>query len=80
MDVQTGMIILGEFALLGAVIWAYRHETALIRIEKHLGRQFRKALRRTLRNIETRRREKINKKALYTPMKPPEEHVGEKAA
>ena len=80
MDVQTGMIILGEFALLGAVIWAYRHEAALIRVEKHLGRQFRKALRRALQTTENRRREKINKKAVYTPIKPPKEHVGEKAA
>ena len=80
MDVQTDMIIIGEFALLGAVIWAYRHEKALIAIEKHIGKKFRAARRRRNRIKEIRRREKINRRAVYTPVKPPKHSAGEKAA
>ena len=80
MDVQTGMIILGEFALLGAVIWAYRHEKALIAVEKHLSKKLRTVRRRRARLKEIRRRERINRRAVYTPMMPPKHSAGEKAA
>ena len=80
MDVQTGMIILGEFALLGAVIWAYRHEKALITAEKHLLKRLRAVRRRRARLKEIRRRERINRRAVYKPMKPPKHSAGEKAA
>ncbi len=80
MDVQTGMIILGEFALLGAVIWAYRHEKALVTAEKHISKRLRAVRRRRARLKELRRREKINRRAVYTPMKPPKHSAGEKAA
>ena len=80
MDVKTGMIIMGEFALLGAVIWAYRQEPALIRMERRLQKGFRKWRRHVARKTENRRREKINRRAVYTPVKPPKRNAKEKAA
>ena len=80
MDVQTGMIILGEFALLGAVLWAYRHEKMLIAVEKHLGGRAKKVLRAALYRTEMRRRQRINRKAVYTPVRPAKKQADERAA
>ena len=67
-------------ALLGAVLWAYRHEKMLIAVEKHIAGQAKKALRAALCRTEMRRRQRINRKAVYTPVRPAKKQADERAA
>ena len=80
MDFKTGMIILGEFALLGALIWGAVHEAALIEAEKKAAERARRLIRMIAIKHEANRRAKIEKRALYTPVKPPLRNTKKKAA
>ena len=80
MDVKTGLVILGEFALLGAVIYCHTKEKALRKAERALGQRVKTYFRNRAAAKEIARRRKINKKAAYTPMKPPKKRDREKAA
>jgi hypothetical protein len=80
MDVKTGLLILGEFALLGAVIYCHTKEKALLKAERALGQRIKTYFRNRAGAKEIARRKKINKRAAYTPMKPPCKKEKEKAA
>ena len=80
MDFGTGMIILGEFALLGAVIYCFTREKALAAWENRTIGKIKTLLRRISAAREYRRRQKRNQKALYTPIKPPRAGTEQKAA
>jgi hypothetical protein len=80
MDFGTGTVILGEFALLGAVVWGAMHEKALLAFEKAAAKKIRARLDRQARKRARARMEKLNRKALYTPVKAPRQNAGEKAA
>ncbi len=80
MDLKTGIIIIGQFALLGAALWGALHEDRLLALEKAAADKLKAGVRRQARRRERARMEKINKKALYTPVKPPEKAAREKAA
>ena len=80
MDVKTGLLILGEFALLGAVIYCHTKEKALLSAERAVGQRIKTYFRNRAAAKEIARRKKINKRAAYTPMKPPKKHKEERAA
>ena len=80
MDVKTGLLILGEFALLGAVIYCHTKEKALLKAERAAAQRVKTYFRSKAAAKEIARRKKINKKAAYTPMKPPKKKDREKAA
>ena len=80
MDLKTGLIILGEFALLGACVWGLAHEKALIRAEKRAARNTGRLIKKFCLRYETRRRAGIEKRALYTPVKPPQRNTETRAA
>lgn len=80
MDFRTGIIIIGEFAILGTVIFCFMHERALLTWENRTIGKMKTLARRIHAAREYRRRKKLNRKALYTPLKPPGTGAGEKAA
>ena len=80
MDVKTGLIILGECAALGVVIRLFQKERAVRTAEYALGRAVRAAARKAARQKELKRRARLNRRALYTPLKPPAGAANEKAA
>lgn len=77
MDFRTGMIILGETALLGAVIFCALHEKKLRAAERAAAKKIRARLKAFYRSRTRARMEKINRKAVYTPVKPPEKPAKE---
>ncbi len=72
MDVKTGLLILAQLPLAGLVIYWALHEDALLAAEKAVRRNIARTLRAVRTARELRRREKLNKKALYVPVRPPE--------
>ena len=80
MDVKTGLIILGEFLGLGAVIFCFQKEKALIALERAAARRIKRSVNKKAREREIRRRLRINAKAVYTPVKPPRKKNEERAA
>ena len=80
MDTATGLVILGEFMLLGAVIWGAAHERALIALERAAAKKTRARVKKRARRKMLLKTRRLNAKALYTPVMPPESSAGEKAA
>ena len=80
MDVKTGLIILGECAMFGAVIWCFQKEKALMAFERAAARKIRYIRRKKAAAKEIKRRQKINARAAYRPVKPPKKKNEEKAA
>ncbi len=80
MDVKTGLLILGEFAALGAVIYCFQKEKALLALERAAARNIKRIIDKKAAEREINRRQRINAKALYTPVKPPKHKKEEKAA
>ncbi|MBQ7639269.1 MAG: hypothetical protein IJS90_10255 [Clostridia bacterium] len=69
MDVKTGMIIIGEAVFTAAVIYLFFKEDRLTALENGMIKKMKAALeaRRLIRRIK--KQNKINKKALYTPVR-----------
>ena len=80
MDVKTGLIILGEFVSLGTVIWCFQKEKALMAVERAAARKIKRIVYKKAAERERKRRLRINAKAIYTPLKPPNQKKEEKAA
>ena len=80
MDVKTGLIILGEFIGLGAVIFCFQKEKALLAVERAIARNIKRSFYKKAEARELARRKRINAKAVYTPVKPPREKNEERAA
>ena len=80
MDVKTGLIILGQFALLGGVLRCMRKEKTLLAAERAAARHIKRFVYKKAAARELKRRLRINAKAIYTPLKPPKHKKEEKAA
>ena len=80
MDVKTGLIILGELIGLGAVIFCFQKEKALMALERAAARNIKRIINNKAAEREIKRRLRINAKAVYTPLKPPKKKKEEKAA
>ena len=80
MDVKTGLLILGEFALLGAVILAAQKEKTLRALERAAAKRLLAVYKKRAAAKELARRRKINQKAVYVPVRPPEKQNEEQAA
>ena len=80
MDVKTGLIILGEFLGLGAVIFCFQKEKALMALERTAARNIKRIIDKKAAGRELKRRLRINAKALYIPVEPPKHKKEEKAA
>ena len=80
MDVKTGLLILGEFAALGGVIYCFQKEKALLALERAAAQTIKRIIDKKAAERELKRRLRINAKALYAPVKPPKHKKEEKAA
>ena len=68
MSAATGLLIFGEAAALGALLYGFRHEKAVVAFEDRQIERCKACLQRLAERRELRRRRRLNAKALYTPL------------
>lgn len=70
MSTTLSFIILAEVVLTLFVVWGFMHEERFVKFEDKIIFGILRAIRRKKANAEIVRREKINEKVVYTPVKP----------
>ncbi|MCH5197548.1 MAG: hypothetical protein J1E34_01465 [Oscillospiraceae bacterium] len=69
MDIKTGIIILGELLFSAALIYLFQQEEKVLEIENRLTKKIKGASLKRQRAREVKKQKKLNKKALYIPLR-----------
>jgi|GEM_PF-2243231 len=69
MDLKTGIIILGEIAFTGALIYLYTRENKVLEFENRVIKRLKASSERRRQKKLIKKQNRINKKALYVPVK-----------
>ena len=70
MSTTLSLIILGEVLLALFIVWGFLHEDRFVAFEDKIIFAILKKIRRKKSSTEVARRERLNEKVIYTPVKP----------
>ncbi|MBE6717203.1 MAG: hypothetical protein E7573_09820 [Ruminococcaceae bacterium] len=70
MTTAVSLLILGEVIFALFIVWGFMHEERFVAFEDKIIFAVLRAVRRKKAHREIARREKINEKVVYTPVKP----------
>lgn len=69
MDIKNGMIIMGELVFTCAVIYLLYKEERVVAFEKKTAKKIKSMFAKSRHAREIKRQQKINKKAMYIPLR-----------